>query len=263
MNSTEKNGFHLVYDMKMLTKVVNFLQSGFSWDEKRTKDILAYFSRLDITTPKAAFFSENEEIKIAILLFNQTDEKNSSEKIINISAWYAKDTHRGIDAIRFAKNLTSKLSDFTITNYTPSVAVKKILTSMGYEYMNVQVDSLGLQKKFPFIKLQVKRKHFSFRGKRVEPNKLGSNQNIAMARAAFQFSIARKMGINLKTLNIFLRKGEGHISFLWLIKYLLFHGVVRVKIYYEIDTIPSESPWLIKNIQSERYIFPHKSELSI
>ena len=64
-------------------------------------------------------------------------------------------------------------------------------------------------------------------------------------------------------LSIFLSREESYISLLWLIKYILFYGVVRVNLYSEIDTYPSESPWLIKNFQSERYILPQKSELSV
>ena len=263
MSCTAENGFHLVYEIGMLPSVVGFLESRFGWGINQSHAILAHFERLNTTAPKAAFFCENGEIKIAILLFDQTDIENSSNKIINLSSWYAEESHRGIDAIRFAKTLTSKLCDYTITNYTPSAAVKKVLAALGYKYMNVEGVSFGIGKKFPFIQLRHKRKYFTFRQNSAEPTNLRFDQNIAISKVTFQLFTVRRMGIKLNILNIFLGREKRYISFFWLIKYCFFHGVVRVNVYSETDNSPSESPWLIKNIQTERYICPRKSELSV
>ena len=263
MSCTPEDGFHFVYDTEMLFTIVEFLELGFGWDKNRSKAIMAHFERLNTTAPRAAFLCQNSEIKIAILLFDQTDIDNTSNKIINLSSWYAKETHRGIDAIRFAKKFTSKLSDYTITNYTPDAAVKKVLGSLGYQYMNVELETLGIVKKFPFIQLRHKRKYFTFKRIADEPAELTFDENLIISKATFKLSSVKKMGIKLNILSIFLNREESYISLLWLIKCILFYGVVRVNLYSEIDTYPSESPWLIKNFQSKRYILPQKSELSV
>ena len=96
-----------------------------------------------------------------------------------------------------------------------------------------------------------------------EPAELTFDENLIISKATFKLSSVKKMGIKLNILSIFLSREESYISLLWLIKCILFYGVVRVNLYSEIDTYPSESPWLIKNFQSERYILPQKSELSV
>jgi hypothetical protein len=53
---------------------------------------LSRLEALNKNVPKAALLSENGEIKIAILLFDQTGIERSSDKIVNLSAWYAKES---------------------------------------------------------------------------------------------------------------------------------------------------------------------------
>ena len=263
MSCAANSGFHLVYELEILPRIVTFLASGFGWDINKSNAILAHFKRLKTSAPRAAFFSENGEIKIAILLFDQTDIEVSSNRIINLASWYAKESHRGIDSIRFAKTLTSKLSKYTITNYTPSPAVKRVLVALGYKQMNVEKVSFGIDNKFPFIQLRHKKKYFAFSPNAVEPARLSFDKDLSISEVTFQIAKVRKMGINLNILNIFLGKEERSISLLWLIKYCLFHGVVKVNIFSETANSSRESPWLIKNIQTARYICPRKSELSI
>jgi hypothetical protein len=262
MKYTPENGFHFVYEMEMLFRVVDFLEVGFGWDKNRSQSIIAHLDRLNTSAPKAAVYYQNSEIKIAILLFDQTGTDNSPNKIINLSSWYAKETYRGIEAIRFAKKLTTELCEYTITNYTPSPAVEKVLTSLGYEYMNVEVETFGLNKTFPFIKLRTKRKYFTLKRISAKPVELIHNHNSIISKTTFKLSSIKKNGIKLITLSVYVEREESYISLLWLIKYIFFYGVVRVNIYSEMDAIPHKSPWLIKNIQTERYIPPSNSELS-
>jgi len=263
MNSATESGFQLVYDMDTLTKVVAFLELGFGWDIHRRQEILTCHEFLNTNAPKAALFSENGEIKIAILLFDQTDIESSSNKIINLSSWYAKESHRGIDAIRFAKKLTLKLCDYTITNYTPSDAVKNILIALGYKYMNVGETTLGLVKIFPFIQLRHIRKNFKFSKSAAKPVNLPFERNLDISQATYQLVTVRKFGLKLGILNIFLQKDERFISFFWLVKHCFLHGVLRVNVYAETESIANESPWLIKSLKNDVYIHPQKSELSI
>ena len=263
MTCISKSGLHLVYDKETLIKVVAFLELGFGWDKHRSKKILECLESLNKNTPKAALFAENGEIKIAILLFEQTTSENSSSKIINLSAWYAKQSHRGIEAVRFAKKLTEKLSDFTITNYTPSLAVKKILITLGYEYMNVDVVSYGVVKMFPFIQLRHFGKKFNFFKSGAKPVKLTFEHDRDISSATYAVATVRKFGLKLRILNIFLTKDERFISFNWLVKQCLLNFVVQVNIYEETSSALKESTWLVKSIDNDAYIHPQNSELSI
>jgi hypothetical protein len=263
MTSITENGFHVVYEIDTLKRVIAFLELGFGWDNRRSKEILECLGSLNKETPKAALFSEHGQIKIAILLFEQNTIHNSSDKVINLSAWYAKESHRGIDAVRFAKKLTAKLSDYTITNYTPSSAVKKLLIALGYKYMNVELFSYGAVKQFPFIQLKHINKKISFFKGAVKPVKLIYNRDSDISHAGYQLITVKKFGLKLRSLNIYLRQDVSFVSFTWLFAKCLLNCVVRVNIYVETSSTSNESPWLVKSFENNLYLYPQNSELSI
>ena len=155
------NGFFLVYDIEQLQSVIEFLQSKFGWDNNRSVKILNRLKVQSSSIPKAAIYCFEDEIKIANLIFHQTYIPRIDKNVVNLSAWYAINTHRGIDAIKFAKQLTIALDEYVITNYTPNAAAIKVFKALGYEDMHVKADSIGLQKKFPFIRLWLQDEYFS------------------------------------------------------------------------------------------------------
>ena len=258
-----ENGFHLVYKAEILIHVVKFLKLGFGWDKIRIEKIMMRLQNQSKIVPKAALFCQDREIKIAILLFDQTGADNGHKKIINLSSWYAKESHRGIDAIRFAKKLTTTLCDYIITNYTPSAAALKVFAALGYEKMNVEVVSLGVQKTFPFLKLKPKKKYFTFRHAFEKPVNLSKDQRDIKSDIFFKVYSVNRMGIKVNILSIFLDKQERYIPIFWFIKIIFSYGVLRINIYSRIDSIPLKSPWLIKNFHADRYISPQNSELAI
>ena len=73
----------------------------------------------------------------------------------------------------------------------------------------------------------------------------------------------KKGGIKVNFLSIFIENEKKYISLTWLFKTIFTYGIVRINIYSRIDTVPNEPVWLVKNSPTERYISPHKSELSI
>lgn len=256
------DGFRLIFDFEEIWVVVKFLESGFGWDQKQSENIINRLKDQATNAPKAAVFCYKNKIKIAILLFDQTDT-NTTSKVINLSAWYAKETHRGIEAIWFAKKLTTALCDYTITVYTPSVAARKVFKSFGYEDMRVKVESIGVQKKFPFVRLMLKGKYFNFTKPIKLPIDLSLDQKDKTTICTFKIFSVKKMGIKLNVLNIFIDSQDTYISLLWLIKTIIFYRVVRVNIYLRIETVPTDSVWLIKTNRTEWYISPRKSELSV
>lgn len=260
---TLNNGFCLIYDFEEMRTVVKFLESGLSLDHKQSERIINRLKDQISTVPKAAVFCHENEIKIAILLFDQTNIASNARKVINLSAWYARETHRGIEAIRFAKKLTAVLTGYTITNYTPNAAALKIFKVLGYKDMRVRFESVGFQKKFPFIKLSLREKYFTFTSPFILPIDLAHDQKDMITSSSFKIISVKKGGIKLKTLNIYVDTKETHISLFWLIKTVLVYATIRINIYSRIETVPKDSLWLVKNIETERYISPRNSELSV
>lgn len=256
------DGFRLIDDVEELWPVIKFLESGFRWDEKRSLKILNRLKEQASTAPKAAVYCSDNDIKIAILLFDQTNTTDGIGKVINLSAWYAKETHRGISVL-FAKTLTTSLKNYTITNYAPIPAAGKVFKSLGYEDMPVKLESIGIQKQFPFIKIILREKYFTFMSPFRIPIDLTKDRKDTTTNCNYQISSVKKMGIKLTTLRIFVETKKPYISLRWLIKTIFFHAVVRINIYSKNETNPTESLWLAKNIRSERYISPHNSELSV
>ena len=129
--------------------------------------------------------------------------------------------------------------------------------------MRVNFESIGFQKKFPFIKLLLREKYFTFTWPFMLPIDLAHDQKDAITNISFKIISVKKKGIKLKTLNIYVDTKETYISLFWLIKTILVCGIIRVNIYSRIETVPKESLWLVKSIETETYISPRNSELSV
>jgi hypothetical protein len=257
------NGFFLVYDVEQLQSVIEFLESEFSWDSKRSTKILNRLRVQSSSIPKAAIYCDDNEIKIANLIFHQTYISRVDKNVVNLSAWYAKITHRGIDAIRFAKQLTLALDEYVITNYSPSAAAIKVFKALGHEDMHVKADSIGAQKKFPFIRLRLQDKYFSLTGNCGPSVDLTNDQQGVSVNFSYKISSIKKMGIKLATLSIYMERKKTHVPLLWLLKMVFCYGIVRVNLYSRGQMAPENSVWLIKNCHEELYISPRNSELSL
>ena len=103
MIKSMSNGFYLVNEPALLKEVIRFLQKGFSWTTQRSSDIFDRLNSQEHKIPIGAMLVNNGRIVIAILLFHQGKSGFEKKEIINRSAWYAENTHRGIDAIKFVK----------------------------------------------------------------------------------------------------------------------------------------------------------------
>tara|TARA_B100001057_G_scaffold116913_1_gene115469 strand:- start:26 stop:814 length:789 start_codon:yes stop_codon:yes gene_type:complete len=257
------NGFFLVYDIEQLQSVIEFLQSKFGWDNNRSVKILNRLKVQSSSIPKAAIYCFEDEIKIANLIFHQTYIPRIDKNVVNLSAWYAINTHRGIDAIKFAKQLTIALDEYVITNYTPNAAAIKVFKALGYEDMHVKADSIGLQKKFPFIRLWLQDEYFSFTGNRSSSVDLTNDRQGVSINFSYKISSVKKMGIKLSTLSIYMESKKTHVPLLWLLKMVFCHGILRVNLFSKRKMASENSVWLIKNCYEELYISPRNSELSL
>ena len=259
--------FSLVYDSKKLSVIIDFLESGFKWDPDRSSKLFHRLNTQSSKIPKAAVHYDGNKIKIAILLIHQTYIAEKDKDVINLSAWYADKTHRGIEAIIFAKNLTLALDKFIITNYTPSIAASKIFLSMGYKDMGFKVHTLGVQKQFPFLKLRFSFNYFSLKCHSEKPINLKKSDNIYNSYVntpySYQINIIKKFGVKLSILNFYSEEKQNKFCLLWFFKMIFLYRPVQINFYFRNDDTPRQGVCLIKNFDEESYISPRNSELSI
>jgi len=259
------DGFHLVYEPKFLNQVINFLQKGFEWDQKKNSRLFKRLSNQNSDMPLAAVFIDKGEIVIGILLFYQGWNRIEKKHVVNLSAWYAKDSHRNMWVITFANHLTSALDDKIITNYTPSKAVCKILKYLKYQDMTVKKKTIGFSKNKPFFKIGPVCRFISFFNNGMTPVNLTTEQRDVSNKdvLSYRIDLVKKFGVNISILNIYSKKNKAKVRFLWLMWMIIRYRVFRINYYLKDEKNFSPNVWLIKNNTSENFIYPVNSELTI
>ena len=259
-----KNGFNLVYNQKLLKRVIKFLEEGYKWDSKTSINLYRYLKRQKFNIPKAAVYAHNGNITIGILLFHQGWSKLEKKNIINFSSWYADTTFRGIEALIFAKNLTFSLNRYLITNYTANPSVCKILKVLKYSDMSVKKETIGLSKMFPFVNLGSFLNFVTFKIKLKKPKDIKNKKSRNKTNDLFyKIHKIKKFGIVFSDLSIYSSNYNFKVSLFWLLIMIMRFKVLRVKFYSKKDNKPSLNVWLIKNSNKENYILPTGSELLI
>tara|TARA_Y100000816_G_scaffold117635_1_gene82503 strand:+ start:288 stop:1127 length:840 start_codon:yes stop_codon:yes gene_type:complete len=265
-----------VYDLKKLDKVINFLQLGYNWSIKRSIEIRNYFEKHSSSAPMAAYTEENGDLKIAILLFDQTNYLNYQKKILSLCSWYAEPSERGMPALNFAETLTKDLVEYTITNYSPNYVAYKIWKSVGWVDMDVTKIQLGLQKKSPFINFKNEniifdfsfRKKFLFKEIENFPTKKNNNEIYYVLK---KIRINKKF-FNINIIDIFLDKKEVKKIPFWSFLFILIKfRCVKINIHTnsntyikKLDWDKNEINWLVKSTKdSKEFILPVGSERCI
>ena len=264
MKEIQDNTFHLIFCPEKLQEVIYFLEIGYGWDPQRSRNLLDRLKEQLPKFPAAAIYEDKGGIKIAVLLFYQGYNKNQLKDVINFSNWYAAETHRGMEAVIFAKNVTEALNELIITCYTPMEAVCKVLKLLKYKNMHVKKIMSGLSKKFPFIQLKFPIKFLTFKNFLIQPKNLEVNE-IGMAASEWLYKVhpVKKFGLPCSVLSLFNQGGYSRVNIFWLIALMIRHGVVRVNLYLRADKEPPFDIWLIKNSDNELYISPVDSELVV
>ena len=259
------NGFSLIYDPDLLKQVIEFLKVGFfKWYSKKSAQVFRRLTSQKPELPRAAIYVDNGNIVIGILLFHQGWSKAEKKNIINLSSWYANHSHRGIEVILFAKNLTLALDKHIITNYTPSPAVCKILKAIKYKDMSVRQEFIGLRKTFPFIRLSAHVNVLTIQNRFEKPQNIEENKVVSeQADWLYKIDKIKKFGIMLSDLSLYSPKHNAKLPFIWLLMMIIKFRVVRVNYFIKHDNDSSSNVWLIKNSSREAFILPADSELSM
>ena len=276
INSNKKLTY--IYNNKDLEDVINFLEAGYKWSKKRSNEIKKHFSKQITSVPMGAYRKEDGKIKIAILLFDQSNYFENKKKIISLCSMYADTAYRGIPAINFAKSLTQDLDNYTITNYSPNYVAYKIWKSVGWQEMKVKKIQLGFVKKFPFFKLSQQRNLFDLKVFKKAKFKHMNKKNIKNKKDIFLiYFILRQLRIknkflNTKILDIYVNKKDTIGIPLWsLLMHMLKNKCLQLNIFIndndhfiQLDWDDKKLNWLIKNSKNNNdYIVPLGSEKCI
>ena len=268
-----------VYDKLDLEPVISFLQSGYKWSKKRSDEIMHFFSDQTSFAPMAAYRKEDGELKIAILLFDQSNYFNNEEKIINLCSMYAEPSYRGIPAINFARILTEDLAAFTITNYSSNYIAYKIWKSVGWEHMKVKKIQLGFITKFPFFKVKKPKDLFdysftnniNYKYIKKKNDKNDKNEKLVIHYTLRQLRIKNKF-FKINSIDFYVDKKEiAKIPFWSLFFHTLKNRGLQINIFInsddnfsQLDWHDKKPNWLIKNPKNfNEYVLPLGSEICI
>ena len=119
------DGFYLITQSDILKQAINFLKKNFLWSTEESTKIYERLISQDKNQPFGAVYVEEFRIVSAVLLFHQGRSEIEKKEVINLSSWYALQSHRGVHAVEFAKELIKALDDRIITDYTPSDAAQE------------------------------------------------------------------------------------------------------------------------------------------
>lgn len=263
MNKKIKNGFHFVNNKYLLKQVIKFLKKGFRWNKKLSHDFYDRLTSQKSNEPYGAILVENSKIVIAILLFHQGWSKKEKKQIINLSAWFALKSHRGIKAIMFADKLTKALDNKIITNYSPNAIGLKIYKLLNYSNMSVDKFNIGPSKKFPFFNLFDLFKILGFDGLKILPLKNLLNLKKESYKNYIFYKIHSNKILNIKfnILQIFILNYGVKINFFNFLKLIFKYRILKINIFYRSKNPKNTNLWLIKNHKVENYIFPINSEI--
>jgi len=259
------NGFHLIFDIENLRKLVSFLESGFGWKHEKSLKIINYFKQQTNEFPKGAIYLDNGEIAIGILFFYQGFNKYQKKHVINLSSWYSKESHRAIEVLKFANNFTKALEKYIITDYTPSFKTSKILKAMKYNDMSVKKMVLGLTKSPPFFTAKIPFQFLTLKKNILtEPlNIEKNNKKINKSLWLYKLHEINKLGILFSVITIIGYRENFKLSFFWLLKMIIRHRILKINIIINDNETPPSTVWLIKNSNNELYVSPENSELEI
>ena len=265
MQNFFQDGFQLVYKPELLREAINFLQKGFAWDQDKNNRILKRLLNQNNDMPLAAVYIDKGEIAIGILLFHQGWSEIEKKHIINLSAWYAKDSHRNMQVLNFANNLTSALDDKIITNYTPSEVVCKILKRLKYQDMTVKKKTIGFNRGKPFLRITSFWKFISLINHGMTPVNFtdGEQEGSVKGDLFFRIDLVKKFGINISILNIYSKNNIIKVPFFWLMWMIIRYKIYRINFHLKNEKNFHPNVWLIKNNIYENFIYPSNSELTL
>lgn len=256
------DGFCLVNDPIQLLDVIKFLERGYEWDATTSEKLYEKLRVQLAEFPAAAAIFKNGQLSIAALLFYQGLNHIESKTVINFSNWYALESSRGIDVIRFAADVTRALEGSIITCYTPKYAVCKILKALKYKDMSVKKTIIGLSDSGAFIKLRGLLNLLTLSNDGVVPDSIESLTFSSRTELYYKIHSVKKFGFTLSVLTLVTETSSAKVNILWLLSKCVRHGILRLNVY-EKSPQCSADVWLVKNTTGQDFISPIGSEYMV
>jgi hypothetical protein len=239
-----------------LDEALEFLAVGFDWgydDVQKTKGAI---QKSNNDFYYGALQKVDGEIKICILFIKQGVDVSNMCSIINLSSWYACNTHRGLEAVIFLKKVIAALSGNVITVYTPSPQAAKIYKSLGFNEMPLKRYIFGIDKR-----------RICFNARELMKDMKPISRPINFRQEFFvKKSTRERFGIPITTIDIYPRaRADFFIPLFWLILFMLRERCIRICIYRKSQQKSlSKADWLIKSPNDLiNYTSPVGSELEI
>lgn len=239
-----RNGFAFVYEDLELEKVMAFLSKGFLWNQRFLCDMTSFIKHQKVDGfPIAAANWKDGEIDIAILVIPQ-GFKFKGREVVNLSAWYALPSKRGVAVFNFAKNLINGLKSSVLTNFTPNASAGRIFKKLGFVRMNITYKTYGLKKRFPYLDITGLSQ---FLGKKCERfiHLADAYHNDENRSTLYRFDTKKFLGIQYKILNIYDFE-SGCPGFYQLLRLSLKHRCLKW-VYYSSSEFSHgvNVPWLL------------------
>ena len=172
---------------KNLDKVLKFLSKGFNWSEERCKSVKFFLLKSNQEIDLFGFVLYNNKKKIVSSILTPYQGIYENNKILSLMSWYSLPIERDLKNIIFAEKFINylKTKNFSITNYTPSSHVEKILRYFNFKNMifyrkktYIFASYLNLKFNFLFNKKKMKLS-------KINPNKLKEFKNFNLANAVY------------------------------------------------------------------------------
>lgn len=275
-------GFAVIDTLAQLDEALEFLSRGFGWQEARANRFRNSLIEFNSDFPYGAVVrNQDDELVIAILFFHQGEvlsPESGTRSVVNLSSWYAIESHRGMDAVLFANRVVSYLRarSCITTDYTPSDAAKSVFRALGLRFQSSVRLRWYAWSRYTLDRCLLADVNVASRNALQRVSGFACAGNLMTCRMdlrgcelnlAFTVTRVKKFGASLRLVHLFwadnydlLAKNVKTIG----LRLLLQQKAVAADIYLQ-TTMPHQpsSSWLIDDTMSEiSFVPPLQSELT-
>lgn len=148
----DSNCIEEINNLEDLNKAIYFLKKGFRWSRSYSENLIKSIIINNGENNLFGFVLKDNKKQIcgAILTINQGSLEINNRKIliINLSSWYILTEHRGYKSILMIKKIVNKLSEYIITNLTPSKSTISIIRAIGFKRLKTCTKNFYINKFF-------------------------------------------------------------------------------------------------------------------
>jgi hypothetical protein len=255
-----QEGFVIIDNNHLLRDTIEFLENGFNWGTLQTNKLFDHLCKQSRDMPSAAIYVVNGKIVIAALFFHQGYHADENKFVINFSNLFVAESCRGIETIRFVRNVSKALQNYIITCYTAKEIVSEILHLNKFENMMVQKFKIGFRHQKPFLSFRLPKSMCAFSLAFLKPTCIEEVTDLNKPPSiTYKIHQVKKLGLRCNVMAL-ICEGNQKINFYWTLYMILRYRIFRINIYKKVDSNESHNVWVIRNSSKNKYISPVRSE---